>query len=46
MKKLLIGIAGVITFLLTMVASAGAASASFWFTYEPEVPAKLRRQSD
>ncbi len=43
MKKLLVPMAGVITFLLTMVASVGAASASSWFTYEPEVPARLRK---
>ena len=43
MKKLLIPMAGVITFLLTMIASASAASASVWFSYEPEVPAKLRK---
>ncbi len=43
MKKLLIRVATIITFLLAMVASAGAASASFWFSYEPVVPAKLRK---
>ncbi|UNC92251.1 cyclic lactone autoinducer peptide [Candidatus Contubernalis alkaliaceticus] len=26
-----------------VVANAGAASASWWFSYEPKMPAKLRR---
>lgn len=43
MKKLPIRVATVVTFLLAMVACAGAASASFWFSYEPEVPASLRK---
>ncbi len=43
MKRLLISSAAVIAFLLTMLASAGAASACFWLAYEPEVPAKLRK---
>ncbi len=43
MKKLLIRLAAAIAFLLTMAATAGAASASNWFTYEPKVPAKLRK---
>ncbi len=43
MKKMLIYMAALMAFLLTMVANAGAASASWWFTYEPKMPAKLRR---
>lgn len=43
MKNVLIKLAAITAFLLTMVASAGAASASIWFAYEPEVPAKLRK---
>ncbi|MEW5785489.1 MAG: AgrD family cyclic lactone autoinducer peptide [Bacillota bacterium] len=43
MKKMLIRVAAVVTFLLTMIAGAAAASASIWITYEPTVPAKLRK---
>lgn len=43
MKKLLVRLAAVLVFLLTMVANAAAASASIWIYYEPEVPARLRR---
>jgi cyclic lactone autoinducer peptide len=43
MKKILIRIVMMATFLLTMVAFSGAASACHFFFYEPEVPAKLRR---
>lgn len=43
MRKLLISTAAVIAFLLTMLASAGAASACMWVFYEPMTPAKLRK---
>lgn len=43
MRKLLKPVAVVVTFLLTMVAFAGAASASYYLFYEPQVPAKLRK---
>jgi len=43
MKKLIVPLAGAVAFVLTMVASAGAASASTFVFYEPEVPEKLRR---
>lgn len=43
MKKVLISTAALIAFLLTMLASAGAASACMWLFYEPKVPAKLRK---
>ena len=42
MKRTLIWMAGVAVMLLTMIASAGAASACTVLYYEPEVPAKLR----
>jgi len=43
MKKVLVWLAGVAVFLLTMVATAGAASASVYVFHEPPLPAKLRR---
>jgi len=43
MKKLLIYMATITAFLLTMVANAGAASASTFIFCEPKVPSKLRK---
>ncbi len=43
MKKLLIYMATIMAFLLTMVANAGAASASNFIFCEPQVPFKLRK---
>ncbi|NLC11955.1 MAG: cyclic lactone autoinducer peptide [Firmicutes bacterium] len=38
--RLLVALAG----LLTFISMASAASACTWLYYEPEVPAKLRRE--
>ncbi|UNC93030.1 cyclic lactone autoinducer peptide [Candidatus Contubernalis alkaliaceticus] len=43
MKRTLILLSSMLAFLLTLVANAGAASASWWFSYEPEMPTKLKR---
>ncbi len=43
MKRILILLASFLAFMLTMLANAGAASASWWIYHEPKIPAKLRR---
>ena len=43
MKRLFVLMAGAAVFLLTLIATAGAASASNYVLYEPKVPAKLRK---
>ncbi|MBS4025534.1 MAG: cyclic lactone autoinducer peptide [Clostridia bacterium] len=42
MKRLFVYMAGIAVGILTLVANAGAASASNWMFYESEVPTKLR----
>lgn len=44
MKRAFVWMAGIAVGFLTLVANAGAASASTYILYESEVPAKLRRK--
>ncbi|MEW5922305.1 MAG: cyclic lactone autoinducer peptide [Bacillota bacterium] len=43
MKRLLVWLASAAVVLLTLVATAGAASACNFILYEPQVPAQLRK---
>lgn len=43
MKRLIVWLASAAVVLLTLVASAGAASACNFLFYEPQAPAKLQK---